>query len=114
MRGRGLGAAIYGLLWERLAAAGYARLMFEVERPDVVEGDAARQLAERRIGFYQRLGARVLSGVEYWQSVGPHQPPVLMHLMVDAREGCSPDEAFAWAKGLFGDAVRQLGELGLT
>jgi hypothetical protein len=84
-----------------------------IPRPDTVESEGLAALAERRIGFYRRLGARVLTGIEYLQRVGPHQPPVPMHIMVQCAGICAADEVYGWAKGLFGDAVRQVGELGL-
>lgn len=114
IRGRGIGAAIYLALWRRLREEGCRALLFEVERPDVTEDAAAREFAARRIGFYRRMGARLLTGVEYLQHIGPHQPPVPMYVMVQPAETCSPAEAFAWAKGLFGDAVWQVGALGLA
>lgn len=114
LRGRGLGAAIYTALWQRLRAEECRALIFEVERPDATPDDAAREFATRRIGFYRRMGARLLTGIDYMQRIGPHQPPVPMYIMVQAAETCSPQDAFAWAKGLFRDAVRQVGELGLT
>jgi GNAT superfamily N-acetyltransferase len=114
LRGQGLGAEIYMALRARLATEGYRVLLLEVERPDVVESEVGRQLAERRIGFYRRLGARLLTGIEYMQRVGPHQPPVPMHIMLDCDERCAPDVAFGWARALFHDAAQQTGELGLA
>jgi GNAT superfamily N-acetyltransferase len=112
LRGRGLGAEIYAALRARSAAEGCDALIFEVERPDLAETDEARQFAERRIGFYTRLGARLLTGIEYWQWVGPHQPPVSMRVMVHPVAERAPEQGFAWAKALFGDALRQVGALG--
>jgi GNAT superfamily N-acetyltransferase len=114
IRGQGLGAAIYDALWQRLRADGCRGLILEVERPDMTHGEAARQLAVRRIRFYQRLGARLLTGVEYLQTVGPHQPPLPMHVMIHAAAGCSPEEAYGWVRALARDAVLQVGALGLA
>jgi GNAT superfamily N-acetyltransferase len=111
LRGRGLGAEIYNSLRRQLTAEGCDALIFEVERPDLAETNEARQFAERRIGFYTRLGARLLTGIEYWQWVGPHQPPVSMRVMVHPAAECSAEQGFAWAKALFGDALRQMSPL---
>ena len=114
LRGRGLGAAIYLALWRRLREEGCRAVLFEVERPDAAEDDARREFAARRIGFYRRMGAQLLTGVEYLQQIGPHQPPVPMHIMAQPAETCSAEDAFAWARALFGDAVWQVGVLGLA
>jgi hypothetical protein len=78
-----------------------------------VEGAEAAALAARRIGFYKRRGARLLTGVEYLQRVGPHQPAVPMHIMIHCAQDCAPEKGFGWAKALFRGAVWQVGELGL-
>ncbi len=113
LRNAGLGAEIYRELWRRLDAAGCRTLVFEVEIPERYASDEERELAGRRIGFYRRLGARLLTGIQHIQYVGPHQPATPMHVMVDSRPPLSPDAAFLAAKAVLEDSITRVGDLRL-
>ncbi len=111
MRGRGLGAQIYQRLLKRLDPRVRA-LIFDLEDPAEMDTPEAAALAERRIGFYRRQGARLLGGIEYMQYVGPHQPPLPLLLMVHPIQEISPREAFDLAQEKFGEEIlKQVGEL---
>jgi ribosomal protein S18 acetylase RimI-like enzyme len=109
-RGSGLGTQIYQAILARLSAEVHA-LLLEVEIPSLAHGPAERQLAQRRIAFYRRLGAQVLEGIHYLQSVGPHQAPVTMHLMVHPQGIFSPEQAYTAAREICGDLVARTGPL---
>lgn len=111
MRGHGLGAQIYQCLLKRLDPRVRA-LIFDLEDPAEMDIPEAAALAERRIGFYRRQGARLLGGIEYMQYVGPHQPPLPLLLMVHPTREISPREAFDLAQAKFGEEIlKQVGEL---
>ena len=112
-RNQGVGAAIYADVVRRLPA-GTIALLLEVERPDLAHTETERQLAERRIAFYRRQSAQLLEGVHYVQSVGPHQPPLPMHVMIHPLQPLKADAAFRFAHMAFGDAITQTGELALS
>jgi GNAT superfamily N-acetyltransferase len=112
LRSGGLGSALYQAI-VRSALTQHHLLIFEVEMPEEAPDEASRQLRERRIGFYRRNGARMLTGVHYLETVGPHLPPVPMHLMAQANGPLAPAEVFTAGKGLFGDLLNQTGELSL-
>lgn len=116
-RNQGVGAAIYGEIVRRLPA-GTVAVLIEVERPDLAHTEAERELAERRIAFYRRQGARLLEGVHYVQSVGPHQPPLPMHVMLHPLQALDAETAFALARAVFvgsggGETITQTGVLSL-
>jgi GNAT superfamily N-acetyltransferase len=112
-RGQGLGSAIYRKLISRLDAAGIKTFIFEVELPQEMLSDEDKRLAERRIEFYRRLGAKLLTGISYWQDVGEHVPPTPMHIMVHSFQPADTQEIFDLTKQLFGDAIEQTGPLAL-
>jgi len=112
-RGKGLGAEMYGELWNRLDAAACRALVFEVEIPEETESDEQRRLAERRITFYRRLGARLLRGVSHMQYVGWHQAPIPMHVMVHSREPLVAQVAYDIAKAVLEDSISQVAHLSL-
>ncbi|HEU4584189.1 MAG TPA: histone deacetylase family protein [Gemmatimonadaceae bacterium] len=67
VRQRGIGGALYEALREYVSRLGSSGLYFEV-RPDTpeLEPDPARRRENRaRIRFYERYGARVITGTEY-------------------------------------------------
>lgn len=116
-RNQGVGAAIYGEI-VRCLPAGTVAVLIEVERPDLAHTEAERELAERRIAFYRRQGARLLEGVHYVQSVGPHQPPLPMHVMLHPLQALDAETAFALARAVFvgsggGETITQTGVLSL-
>lgn len=113
-RGLGTGSGFYAEIVRRLTEElpGLAALVFEVERPDCAGSPEDAVLAERRIRFYQRNGARLLCGVDYVQSTG-WQPDVPMHLMVHSFSAKSPEEAFNVCSVVFGNSLRQTGTLSL-
>ncbi|MCW3095255.1 MAG: acetyltransferase, N-acetylglutamate synthase [Chthonomonadaceae bacterium] len=96
LRGQGLGRKIYQMLTERLFATGARAIVFEVERPDAVllHGPDAAELAARRIRWYQRNGALLLSNVDYLQHVDNGLPPTPMYLMIHPQHALTPEEAF--------------------
>jgi len=111
-RNHGIGAAIYGEIVRGLPA-GTVAMLIEVERPDLAQTEADRQLAERRITFYRRQGARLLEGVHYVQAVGPHQAPLPMHVMLHPLHPLDAEMAFRCAQAALGDAIAQTGDLSL-
>lgn len=113
IRSRGLGSACFNEVLRRATDAGMRALVFEVEIPEEQSDAAHREYAQRRICFYKRQGAQLLQGIRYLQQVNPHQPEILMHIMVRPIEPITPQEAFDMARILFEDKVMQVGELGL-
>ena len=113
MRLKGIGTGVYRSVIARIRNERPAirALVYGVERPEDAEGEH-RGLCERRIAFYRRNGARLLSGIRYTQSVG-WQPPVRMHVMVHPFEALSAEAAFEMARSTLGDAVERVGALGL-
>jgi ribosomal protein S18 acetylase RimI-like enzyme len=114
LRSQGLGAQIYQEAVRRLAPHHLRALTFEVEIPEGAHDEETRQFALRRIAFYRRQGARLLTGIHYVQSVGSHQPSIPMHIMVHPFVPMDADAAFGLAKCVFGDALTQIGPLDLT
>jgi len=112
-RNHGNGAAIYGEIVRRLPV-GTVAMLIEVERPDLAQTEAERVLAERRIAFYRRQGARLLEGMYYVQSVGPHQSPLPMLVMLHPLQVLDAETAFRYAQAILGDAIAQTGQLAFT
>lgn len=114
LRNRGLGAWIYRHLLGEIAAAGLEAALFEVEIPTLAHSEEERRFAERRIHFYRRLGAFLVEGIDYEQSVGSHCPPTPMHLMVHPFRQHTADEWFDLLDRATGGSVRRTGRLALT
>ena len=114
LRGKGLGSQIYRELIAQLAAKGIRTLIVEVEMPEEAESKEKYRWAERRIAFYRRLGAKLLTGVHYMQDVGWHQPPTPMHIMVHPLQPLDAQSAYDLAKAIFEDAIEQTGPLALS
>ncbi|WP_232676871.1 GNAT family N-acetyltransferase [Nocardioides sp. R-C-SC26] len=80
-KGGGLGTTMWRELTDRLAAEGTTRLVWDVEDPDEPGIDTHEaEVHRRRIGFYERLGARLLPVRGY---APPHDgeigaPPLLL------------------------------------
>ena len=111
-RSRGWGGKLYQEILRQVNSTNTA-MLFEVELPEEAHSDQERQLAQRRIEFYRRQGARVLRGVHYRQYVGQHQPPLPMHVMVHPFQSMNPQAAFDLARAVFGDWITQVGTLAL-
>jgi GNAT superfamily N-acetyltransferase len=131
LRNQGVGTKFYQEIVRRVTGpagwAGLRALVIEVEIPARAgEGEgvagaaensavaAERALAQRRIAFYRRQGARLMEGIHYLQSVGRHQAPIPMHIMFHAFGALDAAQAFALARSLWGDQVSQVGKLRLT
>lgn len=110
-RGRGLGSNTYNQFTEQLRNSGVRVLVFEVEIPAMAKSEEDKDFAQRRIQFYQRLGAKLLDGIDYLQYAGSHQPPTPMYIMVHPFEPMSAEEAFTIAKEIFGDTLEKSGDL---
>jgi GNAT superfamily N-acetyltransferase len=113
-RGKGIGSKVYQEIRQRIARDDprTKALFYEVEDPDTTHAAEERQLAIRRIAFYQSNGAQLLRGIHYTQSVG-WQPPIPMHLMVHPYQEIEVDEVFELAQSIFQDALQQVGRLEL-
>jgi hypothetical protein len=111
-RRKGYGSGFYLEIVERLDPSCRA-LFLEVEIPDLTATPQAHKLADRRISFYRRLGARVLRGIHYLQYVGDHVPPFPMHLMVHILQPLDAAQAFELASAIFGKFISQEGALRL-
>jgi GNAT superfamily N-acetyltransferase len=114
LRGKGFGASLYELTIQKCRELDYNGVFLEVEIPGLQKTQEKRVLAERRIGFYRRLGVRLLEGVEYWQEVGSHHPPTQMSLMFHPFNQPNPNQVYCLAKLIFKDSLSQTGNLRLS
>src|SRR5690242_19755869 len=62
VRSKGHGSALWTALLDQPEIR---RLIFEVEDPDDADDPDERTIRQRRIAFYQRLGAKLVENVEY-------------------------------------------------
>ncbi len=113
LRNHSVGATLYRQILQDLRESGCRALFLEVEIPDLAETPEGRALAERRIGFYRRFGARRLTGIDYLQRVGWHQEPLPMYLMVQLLAELTAQDALALAYGVFGTDLTVIGDPGL-
>jgi ribosomal protein S18 acetylase RimI-like enzyme len=109
-RSRGWGSKIYRGIVSQINPEIYKALVFEVEIPG--QPDSSPE-AERRIRFYQKNGARLLTGIHYLQSVGWHQPPTPMHIMIHPLQPMDAETAYEMAKSIFGASLQKTGVLAL-
>ena len=110
-RSSGWGSIIYKGILSKIDPEIYQALVFEVEIP----GEAGASTdAERRIRFYQRNGAKILGGIHYLQSVGWHQPPIPMHIMVHPLQPMEAETAYELAHRIFGDSMQKTGTVALV
>lgn len=78
-RGRGLGEELWTSLRAAMAAAGFTRIVYDVEDPAEHGIDASEELIRRRrIGFYTRLGAVLLPANGYLPPHGTDAHPMLL------------------------------------
>lgn len=104
LRGQGLGARLYRRAFEQMRPAVKA-LFFDVEDPREMKTPQDVECAVRRIAFYRRLGARLIGGIRYIQTVGDHQPPITLRLMAHPGAEMSAREAIALASPILGGAI---------
>ena len=85
-------------------------IVFEVEKPEIAAKRSHEDgvLAQRRLGFYQRSGAKLVQGVHYIQSVGDWQPKTEMLLMIHPLKSIGELETFNIMRGIFGRNVRKV------
>lgn len=97
-RGDGIGTRIYSEIRRIVLEAGCQDMMFEVDIPDHQGRPESEgfQLAERRIRWYERMGAHLLNGVEWYQEVDNGCDPTEMWLMYDSLDhSTSAETAYA-------------------
>ena len=113
-RSQGLGSVIYRQVIAN-NAAGCRAVVFDVEIPTLGADETERSLRTRRIEFYRRHGARVLTGIDYAIQPRPENPPVALHFMVHPLEPMDAGEAFELCRQVVGPQVmRQTGPLSLA
>lgn len=103
-RGLGIGARFYRALTATLQTDAIYRggelsgIIYEVERPELASSEADRAIRQRRIAFYQRLGAHILQGIDYVQpAVNEDQDPVPLYLMYHPlNRDFSPQQLCDW------------------
>ena len=113
IRNSGVGSFCYKAAADMVKSDGADFMFFEVEEPELMETVETRNLARRRIGFYRRNGARMLTGIDNWAQAAPHQPFIRMHIMVHPFVEMSARDVFERLQSLLGDSISKVGELGL-
>ncbi len=116
-RSQGVGSRLFGFVREQAAAdlPGLRAIVWEVERPDAVPGHHERALAERRITFYTRLGARVARNVVYHSSTDrPDQLPRLMYLCLLPAAPLADEEAGTILREVFGHGMEPVDRIVLS
>jgi GNAT superfamily N-acetyltransferase len=111
LRGQGLGAWIYRGILARLPRSVEA-LYYDVEIPALAPSLEEQTLARRRIRFYQRLGAHVLTGIRDTIQAAPDRPKITLHLMVHPRIELQARAAYDLATTFLPDELQVTGEVG--
>jgi ribosomal protein S18 acetylase RimI-like enzyme len=111
LRARGIGGFMFGCVQSMLATdaqwcgAKAMGLILEVERPDTAADAKVRDLRERRIKFYERLGCRLLKRIDYLQpAVDADHAPLRLHLMATGEVASRADRHVCrmWYRLIFG------------
>jgi len=110
-RSGGIGAQCFAHVLKRAIDAGMRALIWEVEDPAECDEGARRDQANRRIAFYRRQGALILTGINYIQRIA-NQPPIKMHITCRPIQQVTPQDVLDLAQRLL-EGVNQVGELGL-
>ncbi len=84
-------------------------VILEVDRPEN-SSTGERELAERRIQFYERSGGRLLEGIEYTQRVDFFPEGRPMHLMFIPLSELTAERAFEIGEYIFGEDLTRTGE----
>jgi GNAT superfamily N-acetyltransferase len=108
LRGNGLGGRLYRDLLAQLGPQARA-LIFDLEDPRKMETPAEQEQARHRVGFYRRLGARLLGGIDYSQQAAPHLPCLPLLLMAHPLQELTPQEAYDLAKAAMPQAIHPAG-----
>ena len=113
VRNQGFGGQFYDHILSQIDPSAFKAMLLEVEIPAETEIEELGQMAQRRLAFYRRHGARLLGGIKYLQSVGWHQPLTPMHILVHPLQPIEAQAAFMLAKAYAGESVIQTGTLEL-
>lgn len=112
LRGQGIGAWLYQAVLQHLDKNDRA-MFLDVEIPEEMRTPAEREMAARRIRFYQRLGAYRLSGVRFVQKVEEHHPTITPYLMVHPIQPMSAQSAYDTARIFLKESLVLSGEFRL-
>jgi ribosomal protein S18 acetylase RimI-like enzyme len=96
LRGKGNGAYVYRDLVERARKNGTQILVFEVEIPRLASAKSPEdeEWARRRIGWYERQGAVLVNGIQYFQDVDSTDELTEMHIMVHLFQPMSAEQVY--------------------
>ena len=114
-RGRGCGETLYRSVIDTVLRQGAPAVVFEIEDEAEMEaqmGAAAAAVAQKRLRWYQRMGAKQLEGVDY-RCGTDWQEPVRMIPMIHSAETCTPEQALEWMRQAFEADETQLKVRGL-
>lgn len=117
LRNQRLGPALYAEVRNRAESEGLDLLVFEVEIPEeaAAHSDLEGEIAARRIRWYQRQGALLVKGVEYYQDVDSTDERTLMYLMVDyIGTSAGPDALYQRLETYFAGSISKLGPVSLN
>ncbi len=103
MRNRGLGVLIYDALCRYAREAGCNGLYFEVEHPDDPHMD--KEMATRRIGWYLRHGAELITGLDLRQRVSDELPIIQYYIIAHRLADIDDATITSTAMNLFHDAI---------
>lgn len=110
-RGEGVGSALFSHVIQVTTLLKASLLVWEVETPNPND-----PIPERRIKWYQGLGAKKLEGIRYHQSTDRPLPPVSMALMVYflSEQEADAEAVFGQLKANYEDNLEQDGILHLV
>ena len=110
LRGHGIGAWLYRAVLQHMDKNDRA-MFLDVEIPEEMHTPAEREMAARRIRFYQRLGGRLLGEVRFVQKVEAHLPTISTYLIVHPIQPMSAQAAYDTARIFLKENLVVSGEL---
>jgi GNAT superfamily N-acetyltransferase len=118
-RGKSLGSELFKCALfeskERFARAGskFQGMVWEVEKPELADSLEDKTTRERRIAFYNRLGATILTNDYEMKSVGSGHEDLNMALMIMSEEG-SGDQSRTQQKEFINHVIEAIWSLAAT
>jgi len=107
-RGSGLGEQMLKLVWEEMQAscAGLEGVYLEVERLEDATTESERTARHKRLAFFERLGAQLISPGYIQPPSQQGQPPVPLNLLFWGKTAASDEELLAdFYAAAFGDTI---------